>query len=640
MKFKQLLLAASLSIVAASCFNDDDLWNKVNEQDQRIAALETWQKQANTNISSIQSLLDGVDYVTDVKPLMEDGVQVGYTISFAQKEAINIYNGVNGAEMPVVGVQQAEDGVYYWTLNGEPMKDASGALLRASGPKGPQGTPGVQAPTPQVKTGQALTDAQVPGSWIADSIYLSIDNGATWTKVTGDKGDNGEPYFKSVDATTNDEYVVFTLQDDTQVLAPKYQNVNLNFKLNGTPIADFTGDLALTFGDVITCEVAGSSVTEANKAEFHLAVTTDDAAWKPKVGTDNTISFKDAGFDNCMMTVVVTNNKGLARTYALSLTNKDLDWYLNPVSADTYSIATEGELYAFARLTNGVNLPATMPTDDFTGKTVKMANDIEISNRDYWTPIGVFFGNFDGQNHSIKGTLRYPTAFKLGGITGAGFFNGVAGVVQNLKMEATILGLEEQAQFGGIVNLIADGGVVRNCINRSDIHATYSVGGVVCESLGNALVEACVNLGNIESSVSNVGGVVYRAVGNVVGCINKGALKGEGETSSVSGIVDVLNKATVACWSSSPSLDASKVGAIAGRGVTGGVISNCYWKTLPNASTPGDSFNKWENCAAFDTDTPPANYIANMNAAWAALIPGRTFQFNATTGEVEPIAQN
>lgn len=54
------------------------------------------------------------------------------------------------------------------------------------------GSNGTPAPTPQLKTGRQLKVDSVAGNWQDDAFYLSVDNGKTWNKVSGDKGDTGE----------------------------------------------------------------------------------------------------------------------------------------------------------------------------------------------------------------------------------------------------------------------------------------------------------------------------------------------------------------------------------------------------------------------------------------------------------------
>lgn len=156
MKTKYYLLAAFAALVLAGCYDDDKLWNAVNEQEQRIEALESWQKVVNNNIEALQTLVSGKHYITAVAPVTLEGKTVGYTISFNDCDPITIYNGEKGEQgeqgdkgdkgeqgdkgdqgpagsTPVISIAQQPDGNWYWTLNGELIKDTHGNSIRANG---------------------------------------------------------------------------------------------------------------------------------------------------------------------------------------------------------------------------------------------------------------------------------------------------------------------------------------------------------------------------------------------------------------------------------------------------------------------------------------------------------------------------
>ena len=92
------LLLAALTLTACD-YDDSALWEQVNQntedinqntediaaQAERIAALEAWQADTNTNLHSLQTLLSTTDYITAVKPAMENGAEVGYTITFLHR---------------------------------------------------------------------------------------------------------------------------------------------------------------------------------------------------------------------------------------------------------------------------------------------------------------------------------------------------------------------------------------------------------------------------------------------------------------------------------------------------------------------------------------------------------------------------
>ena len=295
-----ILLLAALTMTACK-YDDSALWEQVNQNTERIAALETWQAETNTNIQSLQTLLNTTDYITTVTPVMENGVEVGYTISFLNSDPITIYHGQKGDKgdtgdkgdkgdkgdtgdkgdkgdtgaTPQIGVTQGEDGNWYWTLNGELLTDADGNPIRANGekgdkgdtgdagatgPQGPQGEQGEQgeqgdtgatgpagtsAPVPQLSTGSSLTTQGVVHDAegtdiVADAIYLSVDGGNTWYRVSGedgeqgDKGDTGatgatgDSFFSNVDIS-DPTCVTFTLADGTTFSVPRYTGIKVNF---------------------------------------------------------------------------------------------------------------------------------------------------------------------------------------------------------------------------------------------------------------------------------------------------------------------------------------------------------------------------------------------------------------------------
>ena len=213
---KKLLAFAALFAVVAltSCkYDDDDLWNNVHGLENRVAKLEELCKQMNTNISSLQTIVTALQnnvYVTGTTPLMKDGKEIGYTITFSKGNPITIYHGKDGQDgedgiTPTISVKKDTDGVYYWTLNGEFIV-VDGGKIQAEGKNGTNGT------TPQFKIEN-------------DYWFVSYDNGANWTqlgKATGEDGIGGDSMFSGVDYKTSTDYVIFTLADGTQIKLPTW----------------------------------------------------------------------------------------------------------------------------------------------------------------------------------------------------------------------------------------------------------------------------------------------------------------------------------------------------------------------------------------------------------------------------------
>ena len=213
---KKLLAFAALFAVVAltSCkYDDDDLWNSVHGLENRVAKLEELCKQMNTNISSLQTIVTALQnnvYVTGTTPLMKDGKEIGYTITFSKGNPITIYHGKDGQDgedgiTPTISVKKDTDGVYYWTLNGEFIV-VDGGKIQAEGKDGTNGT------TPQFKIEN-------------DYWFVSCNNGANWTqlgKATGEDGIGGDSMFSGVDYETSTDYVIFTLSNGTQIKLPTW----------------------------------------------------------------------------------------------------------------------------------------------------------------------------------------------------------------------------------------------------------------------------------------------------------------------------------------------------------------------------------------------------------------------------------
>ena len=119
------MILGLLSLVSCTEYDEVAMWNKNEDMGSRLAALEELCSRLNTNIVSLQQIveaLQGNDYVTGVVPVVENGETVGYTISFSKSGPVTIYHGKKGENgqngtTPVIGVEQDTDGLYYWTLD-------------------------------------------------------------------------------------------------------------------------------------------------------------------------------------------------------------------------------------------------------------------------------------------------------------------------------------------------------------------------------------------------------------------------------------------------------------------------------------------------------------------------------------------
>ena len=174
----------------------------------------------------------------------------------------------------------------------------------------------------------------------------------------------------------------------------------------------------------------------------------------------------------------------------------DTDWYTKAEdgtgTADKpYEISTAAQLAGLAKLVND-------GTAEFSGKTIKLVEDIDLDNRE-WTPIGnenenwdgyAFKGTFDGDGHTIRNLNVPDTALP-------GLFGRITGVIQNLIVlgevhAGNIAANEYEATAGGIV-CCGTNVTVQNCGFYGTIYSGNNTYGAILGSGNGATVRNCWN---------------------------------------------------------------------------------------------------------------------------------------------------
>ena len=202
-KIVTLLIFGLMSLESCTEYDEVAMWNKDEDMGSRLAALERLCDRMNTNIASLQRIVEALqanDYVTGVAPVVENGETIGYTISFSRSGPVTIYHGKDGQSgaTPVIGVKQDTDGLYYWTLDGEWLEDSRGDRVVAQGPAGRS------AYELAVENGYRGTLeewlASLSGNNGLSAYELAVENGYRGTEeewlaslkgTAGDKGDDG-----------------------------------------------------------------------------------------------------------------------------------------------------------------------------------------------------------------------------------------------------------------------------------------------------------------------------------------------------------------------------------------------------------------------------------------------------------------
>lgn len=148
-----------------SCADLDEVNRRLDEHEKRLTTLEASVNKANGEIQTLQSLLDAQSRkvgITSHEALPGNG---GYRLVMSDGSTITLLNGADGMT-PLMGFKADDDGLLYWTINGEFMRDADGNKVRAEG----------MSVTPKIRVNG-------DGYW-----EMSIDGGTYWTLITDEEG--------------------------------------------------------------------------------------------------------------------------------------------------------------------------------------------------------------------------------------------------------------------------------------------------------------------------------------------------------------------------------------------------------------------------------------------------------------------
>jgi uncharacterized repeat protein (TIGR02543 family) len=208
-------------------------------------------------------------------------------------------------------------------------------------------------------------------------------------------------------------------------------------------------------------------------------------------------------------------------------------------------IKTPNDLAAFAQSVNNGN--------NFSGQTIMLANNIDISGIANWTPIGTstnrFTGIFEGKGFSIDGLVINSSAGDYQGLFG---YIGSGGAVKNLALKN--VNITGKDYIGGVAGF--NSGVVEKCYVSGEITGNNNVGGLVGRnsednSAINNSYSTCKVTGNEE-------------VGGIAGYLYGNQTPGANTPSSINN-----------CYSTGQVSGVNHVGGIAGGG-TWSSIKHCY----------------------------------------------------------------
>ena len=302
-----------------------------------------------------------------------------------------------------------------------------------------------------------------------------------------------------------------------------------------------------------------------------------------KNGFDRNLSvmFSQA-LTNGIYTLSILHVEGSAVTITCDVSEDTVDysWYYDKdeqeYKSSPYEIKTEAQLLAFAALVNGTaslssitgeNTVATR-SDNFSGKTVQLADNIELSAAAAWTPVGdasgkAFSGTFDGKEHTISGLTDSLFGYVQNGtlqniVLGVSINKSAitAGLVLYLKgqsiiRDCTVSGIVEvtEKSASGIVYSAEAGSKIEHCVNNAKITITNGsntmyAGGIVAVFNGSEL-KFCQNSGTIAGPVA--GGIIGNRItkgGDIRNCLNTGEIKGTAYAGGIIGLITVTEEGT------------------------------------------------------------------------------------------------
>ncbi|MDO4216313.1 MAG: PL29 family lyase N-terminal domain-containing protein, partial [Bacteroidales bacterium] len=121
MKGKWMAMSLFMGALLTSCNTaSNDLWDALDKVDLRVTALEETISNANTNLGTLQKLLDAMEHQVFIESVIDTDDQC--LIQFSDGKVVAIKKGSGSSEgttvaAPTISAKQDTDGKYYWTVN-------------------------------------------------------------------------------------------------------------------------------------------------------------------------------------------------------------------------------------------------------------------------------------------------------------------------------------------------------------------------------------------------------------------------------------------------------------------------------------------------------------------------------------------
>lgn len=378
MKSIRLFFAAfalPLALALAGCskeYDDTELRNKISSLESRIAELES----LKTTMSGIQTTVANLEKKLSVTAVKTDPANGNVTISFSDGSTATLTSG------KVVSVKEI-DGVLYWAIDGEVVKDPSG--------------------TPIPVTDEDNIDFRVATD---GTLEYTVDGGKTWIPV---KGTADEP---GILVSETDESYIVEFADGSTFVLPKLLPFSLQVQLPESLVIakGKTLELPYTVTGVASDDTVELGVIGATEGlEVNFAATTNATG-------SILVTNKSVEKGEVALVLYATNHSGQSDICSLSFTAEGSDEPVQPggsgysaclgswtSAAGTLVLAEYPEVenaYQFAYSGFGdVTIPAVYSQE----KDAICFGTSEIGTNGNWT---YYFVAFDSDNYIEMGGLE------------------------------------------------------------------------------------------------------------------------------------------------------------------------------------------------------------------------------------------
>ena len=291
-------------------------------------------------------------------------------------------------------------------------------------------------------------------------------------------------------------------------------------------------------------------------------------------------------------------------------------WNNVSIIANNESLNFNGIFSTFRGYMNNVEIVSPyIVTKDNSGLLAEYIYSSTIENIKIINPYVNCNDNFGIIANNIAESVVNNIEIDGGKIDGHDFIGGIVstllrnGIIKNSYINTTITGNYEIGGCASKVEVYSGvNGKILNVVNRSNITANRTAGGILAQGNGNVTIKECVNYGTIKSVKGDGAGIVCAGVGNhyISDCINYGDIYaydfGAGiirdSNSSIAEISNIINVGTIYIEDdyTGQKLYGSTVGTC---NVSGPIVSGAI--SLVDFPTKENYTFDYKNCYVVDT---------------------------------------